>query len=72
MLDHRMRLVTAELAGQAQQQWARLRSARRKFDFALADIGLDIVELFEEIGIPGYAPVFAVGDRFEPDRLLLF
>src|SRR6202020_136649 len=65
-----MRLVATELAGQAQQQRPRLRPAGRETDLALADIGLDVIELFEEIGVPGDAPVLAVGDGFEPHRLL--
>src|SRR6202167_5476260 len=67
-----MGLVAAELAGQTQQQRPRLRSAGRKTDLALADIGLDVIELFEEIRVPGDAPVLSVGDGFEPDRLLFF
>ncbi len=66
MLDHRMRLVAAELAGDAQQQRPRLRSARLKSDFAFADIGFDVIEPFEEIGIPRHAAVFAVADGFRP------
>ena len=34
-----------------------------ELDLALAHIGLDVVEPFEEIEIPRDAPVFAVGDR---------
>jgi predicted phage tail protein len=52
MLDHRMRLKAAELADHAQQDRPRLRPARLKLYFALAGIGFDIVEPFEEIDIP--------------------
>ena len=71
MLDHRMRLVAAELADDAQQDRPRLRPGRGKLDLALADIGLDVVEPFEKVIVPGDAPVLAVGRRFEPDHLLL-
>ena len=62
MVDHRMRLVAAELADDAQQNGARLRAAGLKFYFAFAGIGLDIVEPFKKIDVPRQAPVFAVGD----------
>ena len=42
-----------------------------ELDLALAEIGLDAVELAEEIEIPERAAEFAVGDGFQPDRLLL-
>ena len=71
MLDHRMRLVAAELADDAQQDRPRLRAACVKLDLALADIGLDVVEPLEKIVVPGDAPVLAVGHRFKPDHLLL-
>src|SRR5262249_25222748 len=64
----RMRPVTAELAEDAQQSRPRLRPARLKFYF---DIGLDIVEAFEEVDIPGGAPVFAVRDRLQAGGFLL-
>src|SRR5579863_7120443 len=66
-----MRLVAAELAGQPQQQRPRLRPTARKADLAFADIGFDVMELLEKVGVPRYAPIFAVGDRFEPDGFLL-
>ena len=66
-----MRLIAAELADHAQQDRPRLRAGGLKFYFAFAGIGLDVVEPFEEIGIPRDAPVLAVGDGFQPDRLLL-
>ena len=71
MLDHRMRLVAAEFADDAQQNRPRLRAGRGKLDLALAHIGFDVVELFQKIVVPGDAPVFAVGDRLQPDVLLL-
>src|ERR1700686_3162114 len=71
MLDHRMRLVTAQLADDAQQDRPRLRGPGGAFDLALARIGLDVVEPLEKIIVPGDAPVFAVGRRLEPDHLLL-
>ena len=66
-----MRLVAAELAGNAKEDLPRLRTAGLKFDFALAGIGFDIVELFEEIDVPRHAAVFAVGDRLQSGRFLL-
>src|SRR5579883_3039234 len=71
VLDHRMRAVAAEFAGDAQQHLARLRPAGRKFNLALADIRLDIVEPFQKIDVPGDAPVLAVGHGFQSDRFLL-
>ena len=69
MLDHRMRLVAAELADHAQHH--RLRLPALELDLALAQIGLDAVELAEEIVVPERAAKFAVGDGFEADLLLL-
>src|SRR5580704_2349989 len=71
MLDHRMRLVAAELPDDAQQDWPRLRPGGGELDLAFADIRFDVVEVFQEIVVPGDAAVFAVGDRFESGRLLL-
>ena len=71
MLDHRMRLVAAELADDTQQDRPWLRSGRGELDLALADIGFDVVQIFQEIVIPGDAAIFAVGDRLEPSRFLL-
>src|SRR5579885_3546251 len=71
MLDHRMRLVAAELASNAQQDRPRLRAARREFNLALADVGLHVVEPLEKIVVPGDAAILAVGDRVEADVLLL-
>jgi hypothetical protein len=71
MLDHGMRLVAAKLAGQAKKHRARLRAARLKLDLALAGIGLDAVQLFEEVDVPRHAAVFAVADRLQPGRFLL-
>ena len=70
MLDHRMRLVAAELADDAQQHLLRLQAALER-DLALADIGLDVVSSRDEVDLPGHAAVFAVGDRLQPGRLLL-
>src|SRR5215831_17202933 len=71
VLDHRMRPITAELAEDVQQSRLRLRPARLKSYFPFADIGLDIVEAFEEVDIPGGAPVFAVRDRLQAGGFLL-
>ena len=71
MIDHRMRLIAAEPTDDAQQDWPRLRAARLKLDLAFAGVGLNIVQPFEEIDVPRHAPVFAVGDGFQPHRLLL-
>jgi hypothetical protein len=70
MLDHRMRRVATELADDAQQDRPRLRAATGKLDLALAGVGFDAVEPFEEVIVPGNAAKLAIGDRFEPDLLL--
>ena len=70
MLDHRMRRVAAELADDAQQDRPRLRAATGKLDLALAGVGFDAVEPFEEVIVPGNAAKLAIGDRLEPDLLL--
>jgi hypothetical protein len=70
MLDHRMRLVAAKLADDAQKNRPRLRAADGELDLSLADIGLDVVEIFEKVVVPGNPAVFAVRYRFETDRLL--
>src|SRR5579863_7838943 len=70
MLDHRMRRVAAKLADDAQQDRPRLRAAAGKLDFALAGIGFDAVEPFEEVIVPGNATKLAVSDRLEPHLLL--
>ena len=59
----------AELAGHAQHHGLRLRSL--ELDLALAEIGLDAVELAEEVVVPEGAAELAVGDGLEPDLLLL-
>src|SRR4051812_2088427 len=66
--DHGMRAAGTELADHPQHHGLRLRSL--EFDLALADIGLDAVELAEEIVVPEGAAELAVGDRFEADLLL--
>ena len=69
MLDHRMRAVAAELADDAQHHRLGLRAL--ELDLALAEIGLDAVEPPEEVVVPERAAELAVGDRLEPDVLLL-
>jgi hypothetical protein len=64
-----MRRVAAETLVDAQLDRMRRRAVKLKC--ALAHIGFDAVERLEEIGLPGRAAVFAVGDRLEADRLLL-
>jgi len=59
----------AELADDAQHHGPRLHAL--ELDLALAEIGLDTVELAEEIVVPERTAVFAVGDRLQPDRFLL-
>src|SRR5262249_23998871 len=71
VLDHRMRLVAAELTGETKEHLSRLRAACLKLDFAFAGIGFDVVELFEEIDVPRNAPVFPVSDRLQSGRFLL-
>ena len=71
MLDHRMRLVAAELANNAQQDRPRLRPGAGELDLALAGVGLDLVEVLEKVDVPGDAPIFAIGHGFKTDRLLL-
>ena len=70
MLDHRMAVEVAELPRHADEDLLRLHAALER-DLALALIGLDARQRRDEIGLPGLAAVLAVGDRFEPDRLLL-
>ncbi len=69
MIDHGMAVDVAELALEAEQDRPRLRPL--ELELALALIGLDAVERGEEIGLPGRAAVFAVGDRLQAGRLLL-
>ena len=69
MLDHRMTPEGAELVLEPQQDGPRLRPLEQHL--ALAVIGLDAVEPEQEIGLPGGAAELAIGDGFEPDRLLL-
>ena len=64
-----MRAVGAELADHAQHHGLGLRSL--ELDLALAEIGLDAVELAEEVVVPERAAELAVGDRPEADLLLL-
>ena len=58
----------SELAGDAQHH--RLWVWALELDLALAEIGLDAVELTEEIVIPEGAAEFAVGDGLEADVFL--
>src|SRR5262249_26770733 len=69
MLDHGMRAVGAELADHAQHH--RLGLAALELDLALAEIGFDAVKLAEEVVVPKRAAELAVGDRSQPDGLLL-
>src|SRR5882724_905593 len=68
MLDHGMRAIGAELADHAQHHRLGLRAL--ELDLALAEIGLDAVELAEEVVVPERAAKLAVGNGFEPDLLL--
>ena len=61
--------VGAELADHAQHHRLGLRAL--ELDLALAEIGLDAVELAEEVVVPEGAAELAVGDRFEADLFLL-
>ena len=70
MLDHRMAREFAELARDADQQLLRLHAALER-DLALADHGLDAGQRRDEVGLPGFAAVLAVGDRVQADALLL-
>src|SRR5947209_6921843 len=69
MLDHGMRAVGAELADHAQHHRLGLRAL--ELDLALAEIGLDAGELAEEVVVPKRAAELAVGDRSQPNVLLL-
>src|SRR5436190_15763740 len=69
MIDHRVRAVAAERAYDAQHHGLGLRAL--KLDLALAQIGLDAVELAEKIVVPEGAAKLAVGDRTETDLFLL-
>jgi hypothetical protein len=69
MIDHRVRAVAAERAYDAQHHGLGLRTL--KLDLALAQIGLDAVELAEKIVVPEGAAKLAVGDRKQADLLLL-
>src|SRR5437764_8482811 len=63
-----MRAVRPELADDPQHHRLGLRAL--ELDLALAEIGLDAVELAEEVVIPEGAAELAVGDGLEPDLLL--
>jgi hypothetical protein len=69
MLDHGMRALGAELAHDAQHHRLGLRAL--ELDLALAEIGFDAGKLAEEIVVPKRAAELAVGDRSQPDVLLL-
>jgi hypothetical protein len=69
MREHRVAVKGAELVLEPQQDRPRLRPLEQHL--ALAVIGFDAVEPDQEIGLPGGAAELAVGDGFEPDRLLL-
>jgi hypothetical protein len=60
VVEHRMARKGAELADHAQHHRLGLRALER--DLALPEIGLDAVELAEEVVVPERAAVFAVGD----------
>ena len=68
MLDHGMGTVGAELAHHAQHHRLGLRPL--ELDLALAEIGLDAIELTEEIVVPEGAAELAVGDRREAGLFL--
>src|SRR5262249_44795340 len=69
MLDHRMAVDAAELALEAQQDRPRLRAL--ELELALARVAFDPVERQQEVVLPGRAAVLAVGDRAQPNGLLL-
>src|ERR1700730_9076012 len=69
MFDHGMRAVGAELADDAQHH--RLGLPALELDLALAEIGFDARKLAEEVVVPKRAAELAVGDRSQPDVLLL-
>ncbi len=68
VLDHRMRLVVAELADDAEHHGPGLPAL--ECDLAFAEIRLDAIELAEEVVVPERAAEFAVGDRLEADLFL--
>ena len=68
MLEHRM-VGEADLADDARALGAGLQALER--DALLHDVALDAVETPEEIEVPPGAAELAVGDRLEPDLLLL-
>src|SRR5262249_23510764 len=68
MIEHGVSGKT-DLALHAQQHGLRLRSL--KLDLALADVGFNAFQLFEKVDLPEGAPELTVGDRPQPDLLLL-
>ena len=69
MLDHRMRPGHAELAGDLHALVARGDGGER--DAGVHHVLLGAIEAPEEIEMPPRAAEFAVGDRLQPDFLLL-
>src|SRR6202040_254301 len=68
MPDHRVTRKPAEFAVEPQQDRPRLRSL--ELELALAVVRFDAVEPDQEIGLPGGAAIFTVGDGVEADLLL--
>jgi hypothetical protein len=63
-----MRHIATELLVDAQEDRARLCALELKL--ALPLVGFDAVKRDQEVGLPGGAAIFAIGDRLEPGRLL--
>ena len=70
MLDHRVAGEVAELARHPGHHLRRLHAAL-EVDLALVRHHLDPRQGREKVGLPRLAAEFAVGDRLQPDRLLL-
>src|ERR1700720_4792542 len=68
MPDHRVTRKPAEFAVEPQQDRPRLRSL--ELELALAVVRFDAVEPDQEIGLPGGAAVFTIGDGVEADLFL--
>ncbi len=60
----------AELLLHARDPLLGLHARALEGDLAVAEERLDAGQLAQEIGLPGLAAIFAVGDRLQPDRLL--
>src|SRR5262245_18049739 len=69
MLDHGMRALGAELANDAQHHRLGLRAP--ELELPLAEIGFAAGKLAQEVVVPKRAAELAVGDRSQPDVLLL-